>query len=523
MKKTLLNTLTFVSLCIASVANAQVGIGVPAGDIHPSAELEVKSTEKGFLLPRMTKAQRIAIGSPATGLIVYQTDGDVPNPAGLYYFDGLLWKNGIGAQGIQGPIGAVGPKGDIGSSGPQGIQGLKGDTGSQGPVGPAGANGTNGAQGLPGAQGIQGKTGDTGAQGPQGPAGVNGTNGTPGAKGDTGDQGIQGPKGDKGDVGATGPQGEVGPAGPKGDPGTSTGATPLTINSTVANTNNRLSFTNAISGSAVSSLQTSPSLTFNPSTGNLSAPTFTGNVTGNLTGNASSASQVAVSNSISSATNYLSFSPSTNGVSDLKTNPLLTFNPSTGTLSALTFTGSLVGNASSASGLEGGAAGAIPYQSGVGTTSFIPGGTAGQVLTSNGVSAPSWKSSDSFYPLNFGGDTQNSSTSSTKYFVPQGSCHEITYPISDIQTKCVVAITGELYSITWSVTGFSPTGSISIIRNGFIVYTSQAGIFNSPFGSTGIIRLPVSIKILAGDILELSSNDAYLGNCQFQFAIKVFQ
>ena len=109
MKKRLLNTLTFVSLFLVSTANAQVGIGVPAGDIHPSAELEVKSTEKGFLLPRMTKAQRIAIGSPATGLIVYQTDGDVPNPAGLYYFDGLIWKNGIGAQGVQGTAGAAGP------------------------------------------------------------------------------------------------------------------------------------------------------------------------------------------------------------------------------------------------------------------------------------------------------------------------------------------------------------------------------------------------------------------------------
>jgi hypothetical protein len=264
MKKTLLNTLTFVSLCIASAANAQVGIGVPAGDIHPSAELEVKSTEKGFLLPRMTKAQRIAIGSPATGLIVYQTDGDVPNPAGLYYFDGLLWKNGIGAQGIQGPIGAVGPKGDTGPIGPQGIQGTtgaNGATGSQGPIGPAGANGTNGAQGLPGAvgpqgvqgpigpagvngtngaqglpgaQGIQGKTGDTGAQGPVGPAGANGTNGaqgSPGAKGDTGDQGpqgIQGLKGDKGDIGSSGPQGiqglkgdtgTQGPQGPQGEVG----------------------------------------------------------------------------------------------------------------------------------------------------------------------------------------------------------------------------------------------------------------------------------------------------------------
>jgi hypothetical protein len=177
MKKTLLNTLTITSLFFASTANAQVGIGVPAENIHPSAELEVKSSTKGFLPPRMTKAQRIAIGSPAIGLIVYQTDGDVPNPAGLYYFDGLLWKNGIGAQGH---VGATGENGAVGPKGDTGLQGIKGDKGE---------TGADGAQGLPG------------------------------AKGDKGDQGIQGPKGDKGDVGATGPQGAVGSAGPKGDTG----------------------------------------------------------------------------------------------------------------------------------------------------------------------------------------------------------------------------------------------------------------------------------------------------------------
>jgi hypothetical protein len=34
MKKTILNSLTVVTLFFASAANAQVGVGVPAGDIH---------------------------------------------------------------------------------------------------------------------------------------------------------------------------------------------------------------------------------------------------------------------------------------------------------------------------------------------------------------------------------------------------------------------------------------------------------------------------------------------------------
>lgn len=41
--------------------------------------------------------------------------------------------------------------------------------------------------------------------------------------------------------------------------------------------------------------------------------------------------------------------------------------------------------------LAGGAASQIPYQSGAGATTFIANGTSGQVLRSNGASAPSWE------------------------------------------------------------------------------------------------------------------------------------
>ncbi|MCP4790448.1 MAG: hypothetical protein GY881_09470, partial [Gammaproteobacteria bacterium] len=77
-------------------ADGNVGIGATAPE--SSAQLEVKSTDKGFLPPRMTQAQRDGISSPAAGLLVYQTD-ETP---GYYYYTGTDW-NGITGAGA-GPI-----------------------------------------------------------------------------------------------------------------------------------------------------------------------------------------------------------------------------------------------------------------------------------------------------------------------------------------------------------------------------------------------------------------------------------
>ncbi|MBK7172754.1 MAG: hypothetical protein IPH84_05885 [Bacteroidales bacterium] len=52
-----------------------------------SAMLDVKSTNKGMLVPRMTSAQRTAIAGPATGLLVYQSDG----VGGFYFYNGTSW------------------------------------------------------------------------------------------------------------------------------------------------------------------------------------------------------------------------------------------------------------------------------------------------------------------------------------------------------------------------------------------------------------------------------------------------
>ncbi|GAB4377115.1 MAG: hypothetical protein Kow0075_05120 [Salibacteraceae bacterium] len=52
---------------------------------HPSAMLDVESTAKGILIPRMTMAHRLSIVNPAQGLIVFQTDSN----SGLWIYDTL--------------------------------------------------------------------------------------------------------------------------------------------------------------------------------------------------------------------------------------------------------------------------------------------------------------------------------------------------------------------------------------------------------------------------------------------------
>lgn len=54
---------------------------------HPSAMLDVKSTNKGLLIPRLTTAQRNAISSPASGLMVYDI-----SVGAIFYYTGSAWN-----------------------------------------------------------------------------------------------------------------------------------------------------------------------------------------------------------------------------------------------------------------------------------------------------------------------------------------------------------------------------------------------------------------------------------------------
>ena len=237
MKKT--SIIVIVLFCIFNQSfklfSQGVSINSTGAIADTAAMMDISSTTKGLLIPRMTTVQRISIiplSISQRGLLVYDTTANQ-----FYFWDGSIWVLAIGPQGpagiqgvagatgLQGITGTTGTTGATGATGLQGSQGNQGLTGAAGATGSTGATGTTGLQGSQGLQGLTGAAGATGSTGPngatglqgsQGIQGLTGATGTTGATGDTGltgSQGIQGLTGATGSQGATGSTGAAGPVG----------------------------------------------------------------------------------------------------------------------------------------------------------------------------------------------------------------------------------------------------------------------------------------------------------------------
>ena len=83
------------AVLLTTTTYAQIGINNENPDA--SAALDITSTTGGLLVPRMTAAQRDAITSAATGLMIYQTDGT----AGFYFYNGTQWTI-VGIETVNG-------------------------------------------------------------------------------------------------------------------------------------------------------------------------------------------------------------------------------------------------------------------------------------------------------------------------------------------------------------------------------------------------------------------------------------
>jgi hypothetical protein len=91
MKTGILTTFALLLLFNSNAQNIFPSTGsVGIGTTSPNSKslLEVRSTTKGVLIPRMTQTQRNAITSPPVGLLIFQTNGT----SGFYYYTGSAWK-----------------------------------------------------------------------------------------------------------------------------------------------------------------------------------------------------------------------------------------------------------------------------------------------------------------------------------------------------------------------------------------------------------------------------------------------
>nr|NQU91348.1 hypothetical protein [Bacteroidota bacterium] len=79
--------LTIIAMISSYSLTAQnIAINTDGSPPDSSAMLDIKAENMGLLIPRIPEANRPA--SPATGLLIYQTD----NESGFYYYDGSDWQ-----------------------------------------------------------------------------------------------------------------------------------------------------------------------------------------------------------------------------------------------------------------------------------------------------------------------------------------------------------------------------------------------------------------------------------------------
>ena len=198
----------------------------------------------------------------------------------------------------------------------------------------------------------------------------------------------------------------------------------------------------------------------------------------------------------------------------------MTYNNSTNTLTAGTFSGT----ATTATNIAGGIASQIPYQTAPSTTAFIPNGTAGQVLTSNGTSVPTWVSKAFVYTTSssLAGITQTYATVGLVMFGGTVS------PYLDVKTTAGLTNSGTNGWVRSAVAAqagrfYSPTTTkwlVNLVVQHSGVVPPQDGVILNLYTSAGVLRSrrAVVIVFVAGtQIVEYTCIQDMNAGDYFQF------
>lgn len=151
MKKIILSLV--LAFCFSSFGQVGIGTTNPAA----SAALDIESTTKGLLIPRLTQTQRDAIDSPATGLMIFCTDcGSQGEPQ---FYLGSSWNNilkgAVVLNGTSAPDDSIGSDEDIFiDTNSMQLYGPKVNGSWPAGVSLVGSQGNDGMPGMDGAQGL---------------------------------------------------------------------------------------------------------------------------------------------------------------------------------------------------------------------------------------------------------------------------------------------------------------------------------------------------------------------------------
>ena len=153
-------------------------------------------------------------------------------------------------------------------------------------------------------------------------------------------------------------------------------------------------------------------------------------------------------------------------------------------------------NATNATYLAGGVAGAIPWQSAIGVTGFTAAGTTGQVLTSGGTGTPTWTT-----PTSYATVTDDTTTNSTRYplFANQTSGNLSTEYTSSTKLQYNPS-TGAFTSTSFVGSG----ASLTSLTAGNLTGTIPSGVLGNSSLYIGTTAVPLNSA--SGSITSLAVN-----------------